>query len=221
MPQQPSLPEAPHVERPNHVPAQNPDSQSLYEYFTGIAVVANSGSKFLCTRDGFYFGPHPSDCQKYFICANRKIHLHQCGFGIHWNYAHSQCDLSDRAMCYARSQQSTSGNDGFNGNVPANHEISNNDLEEQDVDETEDNTWGFIGQEITKQPEDANDSSPWIVLPTGAAEQQEIIPTAEGTAENNGDLAVPPPPPGTIESHENSEGILVEVDDEATLAPSM
>lgn len=54
-----------------------------------------------CLKPGFYFVPHPNNCEQYYICENQKIHAHQCANGVHWDYVANQCDVPDRAICYA------------------------------------------------------------------------------------------------------------------------
>jgi len=56
---------------------------------------------FHCTNPEFYFAPHPRSCEKYFICENYRIHSHQCGEGIHWDYIFNQCDFPVKTFCYA------------------------------------------------------------------------------------------------------------------------
>lgn len=202
-PQHPSLPETP-VQHPNHQPAPKPQTQNLYEYYAGIAVASNSASQFVCTRNGFYYAPHPSDCQKYFICTNREIHVHQCGFGIHWNYIHSQCDLSDRGMCYARNHWH-GGNGGFDGNVPANHEIHSGELvtetENEAIDEIEDSVWNIVEQEMT----------------SGAAEHDAASTVAPENSENN--VVETNPPSNDV--HQEQTHTEVENEDQDRLEPGM
>lgn len=57
---------------------------TLVEFYPGITIASMNPTKFACSRDGFYFGPHPISCQKYFICSDRQLHEHQCGNGIQW-----------------------------------------------------------------------------------------------------------------------------------------
>lgn len=56
---------------------------------------------FHCTNPDFYFAPHPRHCGKYFICENYRIHDHQCGDGIFWDYVYNQCDLPEKSFCYS------------------------------------------------------------------------------------------------------------------------
>ncbi|XP_065085722.1 probable chitinase 10 [Ochlerotatus camptorhynchus] len=52
-----------------------------------------------CTSDGFYFIPHPSACESYYICAYGMLILHSCGQGVYWNSESNQCDFPERTNC--------------------------------------------------------------------------------------------------------------------------
>ncbi|XP_001655681.2 probable chitinase 10 [Aedes aegypti] len=52
-----------------------------------------------CTSDGFYFIPHPSACESYYICAYGMLILHSCGQGVYWNSDTNQCDFPERTNC--------------------------------------------------------------------------------------------------------------------------
>lgn len=85
--------------QPNH------DTDQVYiddDYYPGIKRNPNNPAGYQCTLDGFYFVPHPLVCERYFICENRRIHFHQCGNGIHWDFIHLQCDHPGHAFCYAK-----------------------------------------------------------------------------------------------------------------------
>lgn len=126
---------------------------TLLEYYPGIAVKSINPTTFACSRDDFYFAPHPTSCQKYFICSNRQLHEHQCGSGIQWDYVHSQCEFIERAACFSRVQQQHE-NGSFNGSVPANHEIDSNILVDDGVEGVLDPEFG--SSEGTIDPEDPN-----------------------------------------------------------------
>ncbi|KAJ6642574.1 putative chitinase 10 [Pseudolycoriella hygida] len=69
------------------------------EYFPGL--VESLTNVFHCTNPDFYFAPHPRHCGKYFICENYRIHNHQCGDGIYWDYVYNQCDFAEKSFCYS------------------------------------------------------------------------------------------------------------------------
>lgn len=73
------------------------------QYYPGIMYAPHSHHGYQCSIDGFYFAPHPYDCEKYFICENRRIHPHQCGPGINWDYVYLQCNFPDRTYCFSNS----------------------------------------------------------------------------------------------------------------------
>lgn len=76
-----------------------PDYSQTNEFYPGL--VESIPNVFHCTNPEFYFAPHPRNCEKYFICENYRIHSHQCGEGIHWDYVFNQCDFPVRTFCYA------------------------------------------------------------------------------------------------------------------------
>jgi len=55
---------------------------------------------FHCMDPEFYFAPHPRNCEMYFICENYRIHPHECGEGVHWDYMNNRCDYPIAAICY-------------------------------------------------------------------------------------------------------------------------
>ncbi|XP_058838639.1 probable chitinase 10 isoform X2 [Topomyia yanbarensis] len=52
-----------------------------------------------CASDGFYFIPHPSACESYYICAYGMLILHSCGQGVYWNTDTNQCDFPYNTNC--------------------------------------------------------------------------------------------------------------------------
>ncbi|XP_058458071.1 probable chitinase 10 [Malaya genurostris] len=52
-----------------------------------------------CASDGFYFIPHPSACESYYICAYGMLILHSCGQGVYWNTDTNQCDFPANTNC--------------------------------------------------------------------------------------------------------------------------
>lgn len=112
------------------------------EFYPGIVVKSINPTTFACSRDDFYFAPHPTSCQKYFICSNRQLHEHQCGSGIQWDYIRSQCEHIERATCFGRAQQQLE-NGSFTGSVPAHHEV-----EPIAVESAEDGTEGVLDPEF-------------------------------------------------------------------------
>lgn len=93
------------------------------EYSPGIGIKSMNPTAFACTRDEFYFAPHPTDCQKYFVCSHRELHEHQCGDGIQWDFGLSQCEFVERAVCFSRMQQIQHETGPFFENRPANQEV--------------------------------------------------------------------------------------------------
>lgn len=92
--------------KPSNAPTPNHDHQLHAvpdDYYPGIQINPNIPSGYLCTLDGFYFVPHPTVCERYFICVDRRIHFHQCGSGIHWDYVYEQCNFPQRTYCYANA----------------------------------------------------------------------------------------------------------------------
>lgn len=110
-PQQPQ-PQPPPKPQPSPNTIPNWPVESGDDFYPGIKVTKNSPLGYQCTIDGFYFAPHPDFCEQYFICENRRIHFHQCGAGIHWDYIYLQCDFPERAYCYSNNTPS-------NNNPPA------------------------------------------------------------------------------------------------------
>lgn len=52
-----------------------------------------------CANSGFYFLPHETNCEFYYICAFGATLRHNCGPGIHWSAELNQCDYPERARC--------------------------------------------------------------------------------------------------------------------------
>jgi len=85
---------------PAHPPIIDvPEYSETDEFFPGL--VESLANVFHCTNPDFYFAPHPRICGKYFICENYRIHDHQCGDGIHWDYVYNQCDYPEKSYCYS------------------------------------------------------------------------------------------------------------------------
>lgn len=101
----------------------------LLEFYPGIAIKSLNPSVFACSRDDFYFAPHPTNCQKYFICFNHQLREHQCGNGLQFDFALSQCEFIERAKCFSRVQQiQNERSPPFADTMPApvKHEIDSN-----------------------------------------------------------------------------------------------
>lgn len=101
----------------------------LLEFYPGIAIKSLNPSVFACSRDDFYFAPHPTNCQKYFICFNYQLREHQCGNGLQFDFALSQCEFIERAKCFSRIQQiQNERSPSFAETMPApvKHEIDSN-----------------------------------------------------------------------------------------------
>lgn len=64
-------------------------------------LVEISPNIFHCMDPEFYFAPHPRDCEMYFICENYRIHPHECGEGVHWDYVNNRCNFPIAALCYS------------------------------------------------------------------------------------------------------------------------
>lgn len=45
------------------------------------------------------FTPHPSDCNKYYLCDNDHPLLQSCPAGLHWNKQSKNCDWPRNANC--------------------------------------------------------------------------------------------------------------------------
>jgi len=76
-----------------------PEYSETDEFFPGL--VESTANVFHCTNPDFYFAPHPRNCGQYFICENYRIHDHQCGDGIFWDYVYNQCDYPEKSFCYS------------------------------------------------------------------------------------------------------------------------
>ncbi|KAL9704471.1 hypothetical protein quinque_007989 [Culex quinquefasciatus] len=67
---------------------------------TVVSVVPPENSPYpYCDSDGFYFLPHPSACESYYICAYGMLVLHSCGQGVYWNTETNQCDFPANTNC--------------------------------------------------------------------------------------------------------------------------
>lgn len=64
-------------------------------------LVEISPNIFHCMDPSFYFAPHPRNCEMYFICENYRIHPHECGEGVYWDYMNNRCNFPLAAICYA------------------------------------------------------------------------------------------------------------------------
>ncbi|KAG4076251.1 hypothetical protein HA402_014800 [Bradysia odoriphaga] len=64
-------------------------------------LVEISPNIFHCMDPEFYFAPHPRNCEMYFICENYRIHPHECGDGVYWDYLHNRCNYPLAAICYS------------------------------------------------------------------------------------------------------------------------
>lgn len=100
---------------------------NVVEFYPGLTVKSINPTTFACSRDNFYFAPHPTSCQNYFICSNRQLYEHQCGKGIQWDFINARCEFIENATCFSRHQQQHE-NDSFTVSVPANHEVDSNTI---------------------------------------------------------------------------------------------
>lgn len=64
-------------------------------------LVEISPNIFHCMDPEFYFAPHPRNCEMYFICENYRIHPHECGEGVYWDYVNNRCNFPIAALCYS------------------------------------------------------------------------------------------------------------------------
>jgi len=64
-------------------------------------LVEISPNIFHCMDPEFYFAPHPRNCEMYFICENYRIHPHECGEGVYWDYVNNRCNFPLAAICYS------------------------------------------------------------------------------------------------------------------------
>lgn len=93
-------PQYPTYSYPPHPPIVDvPEYSETDEFFPGL--VESLANVFHCTNPDFYFAPHPRHCGRYFICENYRIHDHQCGDGIIWDYVYNQCDIPEKSFCYS------------------------------------------------------------------------------------------------------------------------
>lgn len=58
---------------------------------------------FICLSEGSH--PHPTNCDKYFVCANGKPHAFICSPGMHFDKRTGQCDIPDVVKCERNSEQ--------------------------------------------------------------------------------------------------------------------
>lgn len=89
---------------PPNPPSYNPAPLPIYEnkeIYPGLTLSLANPDRYECSKDNFYFAPNPTNCEQYFICENGRLHSHQCGPGIHWDYIYNQCDFAQTAFCYA------------------------------------------------------------------------------------------------------------------------
>lgn len=136
----------PMIEDPNI-----PDYSEADEFYPGL--VESIPNVFHCTNPEFYFAPHPRSCEKYFICENYRIHLHQCGEGIHWDYVFNQCDFPVKTFCYS--------------GISVNHPV-------HIIDETEQH----IIDEMEHIEENHEGTTIGVTGPIAIASIEPIVPTA-------------------------------------------
>lgn len=94
--------------KPEHTTSKKPDTlitPSHPEYnetdvvYPGLVEI--SPNIFHCMDPEFYFAPHPRNCEMYFICENYRIHPHECGEGVYWDYLNNRCNFPLAALCYS------------------------------------------------------------------------------------------------------------------------
>lgn len=56
-----------------------------------------------CPDDGFYYRPHPTTCEYYFLCANGESTMMQCAPGLKFDTKTDRCTLADDATCIIAS----------------------------------------------------------------------------------------------------------------------
>ncbi|CAD7080538.1 unnamed protein product [Hermetia illucens] len=88
--------EEPEPTPPEVIPSS--DSPSTWIPNTGPAIEVPS--KIQCTEEGFYYLPHPSNCEYYYICISGILHENFCGLGLHWDFLKQRCDRPNVAFCY-------------------------------------------------------------------------------------------------------------------------
>lgn len=64
-------------------------------------LVEISPNIFHCMDPEFYFAPHPRNCEMYFICENYRIHPHECGEGVYWDYVNNRCNFPLAELCFS------------------------------------------------------------------------------------------------------------------------
>ena len=113
-------------------PMVRPTGNNFNEYYPGVAhVTRDDGTieKFICTRDHFYYVPHPSDCKKYFNCQSGQITEYQCGGTNFWSYNSFQCDRFESALCYENREQ-VEVTDKVEANKLVGNEVNDYQVEE-------------------------------------------------------------------------------------------
>lgn len=92
--------------------------------FIAVFTVYNVNCFNQCTAP---FSPHPTDCNKFFMCDHGQLVLKSCGIGTHWNARLQTCDWPENARC-----QSGGGYPNYPGyptNEPGNYPSNNGPIQ--------------------------------------------------------------------------------------------
>lgn len=84
--------------KPVEVTPSHPVYNETDVVYPGLVEI--SPNIFHCMDPEFYFAPHPRNCEMYFICENYRIHPHECGEGVYWDYMNNRCNFPLAAICY-------------------------------------------------------------------------------------------------------------------------
>lgn len=106
-PVQPTIKPELTTKTPEIVTPSHPEYNETDVVYPGLVEI--SPNIFHCMDPEFYFAPHPRNCEAYFICENYRIHPHECGEGVYWDYKNNRCNFPLAAICYSGNQPATFG----------------------------------------------------------------------------------------------------------------
>lgn len=98
-PVHPTIPSEYTTNKPEIATPSHPEYNETNVVYPGLVEI--SPNIFHCMDPEFYFAPHPRNCELYFICENYRIHPHECGEGVYWDYVNNRCNFPLAAICYA------------------------------------------------------------------------------------------------------------------------
>ncbi|XP_037930308.1 uncharacterized protein LOC119665036 [Teleopsis dalmanni] len=79
-----------------------PDN-TTYNVEKGICIGSSTNPDDGCTCPGGYsegdFLPHPTDCNKFYICSDGVLHVSSCGAGNYYNINQQACMLDSQNLC--------------------------------------------------------------------------------------------------------------------------